>query len=327
VLGAIFAILSAATFALNNAVARRGVVTGTPIQGMAISVPMGVVCFLPVVGALGEFGRLVTFPPAAAAWMAGVGVLHFILGRYCNYTANQAAGVNLTAPVIQLQVVVTLVLAVTILGEPCTLLQAIGGVLMVSGSLITQQQSFRKRPAAEDSAEPAFKPRHIVGYVFGSLAALAYGSSPILARHALQDTDPGSGVVGGLIAYVAATTVVLLALLCPPLRRDVSAMKLSNARWFLWSGVFVAMAQGFFFAAVSVAPVLLVMPLLQTSLIFRMLFSTWLSPEHEVVGLLVIAGVAVSITGALLVSIDTDFILHALAVPDAIASALRWRVG
>ena len=48
VLGAILAVLSAATFALNNAAARRGVVTGTPIQGMAISIPMGVVCFLPV---------------------------------------------------------------------------------------------------------------------------------------------------------------------------------------------------------------------------------------------------------------------------------------
>ena len=48
VLGAIFAILSAASFALNNATVRRGVVSGTPIQAMAVSVPLGVVCFLPM---------------------------------------------------------------------------------------------------------------------------------------------------------------------------------------------------------------------------------------------------------------------------------------
>ena len=48
VLGAIFAILSAASFALNNATVRRGVVSGTPIQAMAVSVPLGVVCFLPL---------------------------------------------------------------------------------------------------------------------------------------------------------------------------------------------------------------------------------------------------------------------------------------
>jgi drug/metabolite transporter (DMT)-like permease len=145
VLGAILAVLSAASFALNNAAARRGVVTGSPTQGMAISIPVGVVCFLPVTLVAGELGRLTQFPPTAAAWMAAVGLLHFVVGRFCNYSANQSAGVNLTAPVIQLQVVVTLVLAVAILHEPCTLLQAIGGVLIVSGSIVTQRQPARCR--------------------------------------------------------------------------------------------------------------------------------------------------------------------------------------
>ena len=137
---------------------------------------------------------------------------------------------------------------------------------------------------------------------------------------------PATGILGGLIAYVAATAVVALALLSPPVRRDVRALKRDNARWFVFSGVFVAAAQGFFFAAVAVAPVLLVMPLLQTSLVFRLLFSTWLSPDHEVFGSLVLTGVAISISGALLVSIDTEIILRALAVPGAFADVLRWRV-
>ena len=70
--------------------------------------------------------------------MAGLGVLHFVIGRYFNFKANQVAGINLTAPVVQLQVVVTMVLAVLVLHEPCTLLQMIGGVVMLAGSLITQ---------------------------------------------------------------------------------------------------------------------------------------------------------------------------------------------
>ncbi len=323
-LGAILALLSAASFALNNAAARRGVVTGTPRQGMAISIPVGVICFVPVVALTGELGRALQFPPVASAWMAAVGVLHFVIGRYCNYSANQVAGVNLTAPVVQLQVVVTLVLAVMILGEPCTVLQAIGGVMMVAGSLVTQRQPNRKAGAAGD--RPAFKPQHVAGYLFASGAALAYGSSPIMARFALADTNPGAGIVGGLIAYAAASAVVALAFVVPSVRRDVAAMKRDNARWFVYSGVFVAMAQGFFFAAVAVAPVLLVMPLLQTSLVFRLLFSTWLSPDHEVFGWQVLTGVAVSISGALLVSIDTGIIVNALAMPSALADLLRWRL-
>jgi drug/metabolite transporter (DMT)-like permease len=326
VLGAILAILSAASFALNNAAARRGVVTGTPRQGMAVSIPVGVLCFIAVALLVGEVPRLRLFPPVAAAWMAGVGLLHFVIGRYCNYSANQAAGVNLTAPVVQLQVVVTLVLAVIILREPCTLLQAIGGMMIVAGSLVTQRQPTRTAGASAAATRPVFKPRHLAGYLFASGAALAYGSSPIMARFALADSGPTSGILGGLVAYTAASTVVVMALLAPPIRREVMALRRDNARWFVVSGIFVAMAQGFFFAAVAVAPVLLVMPLLQTSLIFRLLFSTWLSPDHEVFGWLVLAGVAVSISGALLVSIDTELILSALSASGAIADLLRWRI-
>ena len=331
-LGIIFALLSAATFALNNAAARRGVVTGTPRQGMAVSIPIGVLCFLPVAIVTGEIFRIAQFPAKAAAWMAGLGLLHFILGRFCNYSASQAAGVNLTAPVIQLQVIVTLVLAVVILGEPCTVLQVAGGVLIFVGSIITQQQGTRANvvPAAPGGTavapKPRFEPHYVKGYVYAIGAALAYGSSPIMARFALEHTGPASGILGGLIAYTAAAAVAALALLWPPVRREIKALKPNNGRWFAYSGVAVAMAQGFFFSAVAVAPVLLVMPILQTSLVFRLLFANWINPEHEVFGFRVYAGVAISITGALLVSIDTGTILQALAVPDAIGRVLLWRV-
>ena len=64
-LGALFAVLSAATFALNNAALRRGVVTGTPSQAMAVTVPIGVLCLLPVALVLGELSRLSQFSPTA----------------------------------------------------------------------------------------------------------------------------------------------------------------------------------------------------------------------------------------------------------------------
>jgi drug/metabolite transporter (DMT)-like permease len=331
VLGALFSILSAAAFALNNASVRRGVISGTPIQAMAISVPLGVVCFLPIAWIAGELGRISEFPVHAAGWMAGLGVLHFIIGRYFNFKANQVAGTNLTAPVIQLQAVVTMVLAVIILHEPCTVLQAFGGVIMVAGSLITQRQPPRTvaapPPTADKAALPPFIPLHLAGYVFSIGAALAYGTSPIMARFALAHTGPSTGILGGLIAYTSATTIVALVFLASPqLRRNAGNVKFSNARWFIFSGVLVAAAQGFFFCAVALAPVLFVMPLLQTSLAFRMLFSTWLSPHHEVFGALVLSGVAISLSGALLVSVNSEIIVGALPLPEALARVLLWHV-
>jgi drug/metabolite transporter (DMT)-like permease len=333
VLGVIFSLLSAATFALNIVAARRGVVTGTPVQGMIITIPVGVLCFLPITIATGELWHIAAFPLAAAAWMVLLGVVHFIIGRYCNFKANQVAGVNLTAPVVQLQVVVQLASAVAILNEPCTALQIIGGVLILAGSLITQRQmpGTRRVPASANGAAaqpepPAFKPRYLAGYIFASLAALSYGVTPVMARFALADTGPSTGILGGLIAYAAATLVVGAMLLLRPVRGDLAKLKRENIRWFVYSGVFVAMAQGFFFAAIAVAPIMLVTPILQLSLVFRFLFSTWFNADHEAFGALVIAGVVTSVLGSLTVAVDTDLILNTLAIPDGIAALLRWRV-
>ena len=326
-LGAIFAILSAASFALNTAMARRGVVSGTPIQAMAVTVPLGVVCFLPLALVTGELMRLPQFPIAATAWMAAVGVVHFMIGRYCNFRSNAEAGVNLTAPVVQLQVVVTMVMAVVVLHEPCTVLQMIGGVLIIGGSLITQQAPARTAAAGPAKSDvPQFAPRYVAGYLFASLAAVSYGSTPVMARFALENTGPATGILGGLISYAAATAVAALALVSPAIRHNVFSITRNNARWFAASGVFVAAAQGFFFAGVAVAPVMLVMPLLQLSLVFRMLFSTWLNPAHEIVGPLVLAGVVISVAGALMVSVDTSLIVNALGLPEPLARALLWRV-
>jgi drug/metabolite transporter (DMT)-like permease len=324
VLGAILSLLSAASFALNITAARRGVVTGTPMQGTALTVPIGVACFLPAAIAVAQIAHLGAFSPAAAGWMAGVGLLHFLVGRYCNYRANQAAGVNITAPVIQMQIVVTLGLAVAVLHEPCSILQIAGAVVMLAGALVTQYQ--RPGSSLASGSGKRFVARYLPGYLFASLASVAYGTSPIMARFALEGAGPGGGIIGGLIAYCAATAVVGLMMIWPPLRREVVAVKRENIRWFAYSGVFVALAQGFFLSAVAVAPIMLVSPLLQFSLLFRLLFSKLFNPEHEIFGWLVVAGVATSIIGSLVVSADTDLILRLVPMPEWLAAALRWRL-
>ena len=178
VLGAILAVLSAASFALDNATARRAVVTGTPAQGMALTVPIGVLCFLLVAVITVEITRVGDFTMAAAMWMSGVGVLNFVFGRYCNYRGNQSAGANLRRPVVQLNVVVTLALAVLVLNEPCSTLQIAGGAVMLAGAFVAQGQSSNGTLISTASAALKFVPRVAEGYLFAFLAALAYGTAP-----------------------------------------------------------------------------------------------------------------------------------------------------
>jgi drug/metabolite transporter (DMT)-like permease len=324
-LGAALAILSAATFALTNATGRRGVITGTPAQGMVISLPVGLAFFLALAlltGAFHDFGR---FSNLALASLSAAGVLHFVLGRYCNFRASQAAGVNLTAPVLQLNAVVTLFLAVVLLHEPCTVLQVAGAVLMVAGSLVTQRAS---QPAAVGKPHdlPVFTPRVAAGFFFASMAALAYGTSPIIIRQALDGAGALGGLSGGSVAYAAATVAAALGFLVPSLRRNVVQVSGDNARWFVYSGLFVAAAQAFLYSALAVAPIMLVIPLLQLSLVFRFVFALLLNPHHEAFGFLVVFGTVVSIAGACAVAIDTSFILHWLAIPEPLAASLRTRL-
>jgi uncharacterized membrane protein len=107
------------------------------------------------------------------------------------------------------------------------------------------------------------------------------------------------------------------------LRRNVTQVSGENARWFVYSGIFVAAAHGFLYSALAVAPIMLVAPLLQLSLVFRFLFALILNPSHEVFGLVVILGTVVSIVGACAIAIDTQLILHALTIPEPFASFLR----
>ena len=154
-LGVLYAALGAFTFALNNVAMRRGVVTGSVLQGMALTVPIGGLSFLVMTIAFGELHQLVVFPMAALTWLACQGVVHFVIGRYCNYKSNQLMGVNLTAPVVQLQVPFAMMLAVVMLHEKFTVLQAIGSALMLGGSFITQGNAGKgKRKASAPHAIP-----------------------------------------------------------------------------------------------------------------------------------------------------------------------------
>ena len=172
-LGILYAALGAFTFALNNVAMRRGVVTG----GMAMTVPIGGFSFLVMTVAFGELSQLVVFPSGALAWLAGQGIVHFVLGRYSNYKSNQLMGVNLAAPVVQLQVPFAMMLAVAMLHEKFTMLQVIGSVLMLGGSLVTQSKTkktsaalpgptpFGAVPSQQKQAAPgpAFRPRVLLG--------------------------------------------------------------------------------------------------------------------------------------------------------------------
>jgi len=315
-LGVLYAAVGAFTFALNNVTMRRGVITGSVLQGMALTVPIGGLSFFVMTIALGALHDLVVFPMVALTWLACQGVVHFVIGRYCNYRSNQLMGVNLTAPVVQLQVPFAMILAVVLLHEIFTVLQAIGSALMLGGSFITQGNAGKRKkvsafiprvPSQEAALKPKrFEPRVFSGYIFGLGAAMCYGSSPLMARQAFLNAPGSSTVAGGCLAYAAATLFFLLMLLKPDSWADVRSMKPGNLPWFLSSAILVAISQAFVYASLAVAPLMVVTPILQLSLVFRLFLSQLINRDHEVMNAAVLFGAFTAVLGSILVSLRTE---------------------
>ena len=345
-LGVLYAALGAFTFSLNNVTMRRGVVTGSVLQGMALTVPIGGLSFLVMTIAFGQLGQLLAFPAVAMAWLSAQGIVHFVLGRYCNYKSNQLMGVNLAAPVIQLQVPFAMLLAVVTLHERFTVLQAIGSVLMLGGSFTTQTKAQGKprAPAPLSAAvaaaakppqelagshaapKPAFQPRVFSGYLFAFGAAAGYGSSPLLARQAFLHAPGVSTSAGGCIAYAAALLVFSLALLKPGSWQDIKGMKRENMPWFLAAAVLVAISQALVYASLAIAPLMVVTPILQLSLVFRLFLSQLINRDHEVMNTAVFVGALTAVVGSILVSITTSALTTLLSLPLPVAEFLSYRL-
>ena len=325
-LGVFLAALSAATFAFNNASARRGVLTGSVSQAIAITVPIGVPIFLLAALATGTLGTLERFSGEAIGLLALAGVLHFIVGRYGNFRASQAIGANLAGPVIQLSLAAH-ARARGARAERAADSAADPGYRAARiGAHADAQRRGRRPPTppTTQSALPKFVPRYAEGYAFALLAALVYGVTPFLIRLAVIRGDLGSGIAGGLVSYAAATAAVALLLLWPGQLRHAREIKPESLKWFTYSGVSVSIAQMFIYMAYAIAPISVVTPVLQLHHALRLIFARLLNPHHEIFGGRMILGTALSLLGAVALSLDTEFLLSLMPLPDSVAAFARW---
>ncbi len=324
-LGGILALLSAAAFALNNAAARRGVLSGSVLQAMAISVPFGVPFFFAGLLLFGSLDDLATFSGRDIAWLAAAGVLHFVFGRYANYRGAKAIGAVMMGPIQDLNILVSLVLAVIFLGEKITPLMAIGIALVVFGPALVFEGKAKR--AAKPKTASDFKPAYAEGFLFAALSGLAYGASPILVRIGLEGSpDISRGVAAGLISYIAATLVVGGVLLMPGGLAHVRAMRRQEALWFTLAGLFVGIAQMTRYMALAVAPVAVVAPIMRLSSIFRLYFSWLLNRQHEQFSSSIILATIVSLIGAVILALSADNVAAWLGLSPAAGAFLgsKW---
>lgn len=303
ILGSFLSFLSAAFFGFNAVMMRRGVLTGTALQGLSFTLPLGALFF--------GITSLVLLTPEdievldwTGAWyFIGAGIMHFLIGRYTNYKCTKAVGANIGGPIQQFTVVVSVVLAIWILGESINWLGWIGIVLLTVGPLAVAKE---KKKSKVEKLEFEFK--LLEGYAYGITSSICYGASPVLIALALEVSTWQLALYGAFLGHIAASLVLLIIVLAFGLTGEIRATDKKNIPFFMLSAVFVFLSQGLRYVALALAPVYIVSPMQRTSTIFRVIFSKIFNPTTELFGIWIWIGIWVSLLGAVLLTIPGDVV-------------------
>jgi uncharacterized membrane protein len=264
---------------------------------------------------LGSFEQIWNFSSFSYALLILAGIVHFGFGRYCNYRATKAMGGLLVRPLQQLSVILSLFMATMFLGETLTPLRFLGILLILLGPLILMGDRFKnyrrlKKENRENTVDTeGFNPNYREGFIFAMGSAFGFGASPVLVRGALINLDYTAGVAGGAVSYAAAAVVIIIVVSSPVRIKHVFSMSKVSIKWFSLSALFISISQMLRYMALAVAPVSVVAPIQQTSLIFQVLFSWFFNRDHESFSLWVIAAIFSSFIGAVMVSLSTDFVM------------------
>ncbi len=317
ILGALLALGSAFSFSVNSILIRRGLADAgaTAAQGAFITVLLGVPFGLAAVVITGQIFNFDQLPLNSYLLLAGAGIVHFCIGRYCNYRSIAAIGASRTVTIQAVAVPYSIVMAIVLLGERPTVPMYLAIALILASPFLMIDR--RKRPNPHPppqerrhplpggegnrgvSAAPAVEIRMVEGVVFSLLASVGYGTSPILIRAALEDAT-GVAAIGTFVAYVGASAVLMASLALPAQRHLMGAINFRYMRLFGTAGLSVFTAQLLRFFSLALADVTVVDPLMRTVGVFTLILSYLVNRRLEHITLGVVLGVLVSFAGSAL---------------------------
>ena len=306
--GALLALASAFAFSVNGILVRRGVAGAgaTAGQGAFITVLLGVPFGLIAVAVTGQLFNFGEIPLGGYLLLAVAGIVHFGVGRYCNYRGVAAIGASRAVTIQAVAIPYSIFMAIFLLDEEITLLMFIGIALILGGPAAMIERRSKKPQPPQGAAESAtaqvpdaMKVRQVEGYTFSLLAALAYGTSPILIRAAMEDSSR-TAAIGTLVAYSAAASVLTAGLALPGQRQLISAINLRYMRLFGGAGLSVFLAQLLRFFALSIADVAVVNPLMRMVGMFTLILTYLVNRSLEKITWRVVLGVLISFAGSAL---------------------------
>ena len=292
----IIAILAGFFLCLSSIIMRKGMYSsGESSTAVAISCFTGVLVFGCVILVTGEAKRLPTLSWPALAYLSGAGVLHFVFGRMVSYYGFRLIGANRGNPITNFQMVVSVLLGVTVLGEPLTINLVLATILILAGIMLVS------RTVADDKEGNGLTRKTLWKGVFAVLAgALIWGVTPLLIKMGLREEV--SSLTGAFISYASAALIIGLLLFYPGNAARLRKLSRSALNMLVVSSVILSAGQLLRYMAIDYGSVSLVTPILgsMASLVVFPL-SFLISRKIEYFGPMAIIGAVLVTSGILLI--------------------------
>ena len=293
-LGAGLALVAALAWAAQYVFIRLATTDGSTLDAVAVALVCNVVIVVPLALVLSSPADVTSLEAVGA--FVGAGLAGSLFGRLCQFRAVETIGASRSAPVIASTALFSTVLAVLFLGETLTLAHALGIVLIVAGVAYISWET------ANEEAEVPLREVGI-SLLIPLGAAVFFAIEPVFISWGLADGTP---VIAGFgIKVVAASVGFLVALSLTGSLPEPGDLVGPSLTWYVAAGVASTLALGAYFLALEIAPVVVVVPIIQVSPLAVLVLSYLFLPrglERVTWDLAVAASVVVA--GAVVVSVS-----------------------
>jgi len=288
--GVALALLSALSFGLSQILVRKNLEKSNFIYISLTVTIMGNIILWPL--AL-TFTNLNTINPQGLLLFVLAGLLAPGIARLFYFKGMETAGISANASIFATYPLYTSIIAILLLGETLTAENWIGLACIIAGVI------FVGRNINNGDAQPKNTTKK--GFIIPILGSLAIALSQIVRKEGLNIYN--QPLLGVAMGYTTALIVYLLLLFFSNGTR-ASRFSRKDLQMFWKPGVGIAAGWLLSFLALSQEMVSIVAPILQTELLFILLFTYIFLRKFEKFSFKVIASALLIVAGVILISIN-----------------------
>lgn len=286
----LFAILTAALFALSQVIIRRATYgAGESFTALAMSLLIGTPIFIILLTITGEWPDFISFTWQQYMLLAAAGLVHLIIARYLFFNSTRIIGANPTVAITRTSIVFSVIFGIVFLGEAVTVLQGFAALIIMVGAILTNTEITRTTFRISTR-----------GLLMGFGTAICSATSAALIRPVMTATD--AVYAATFIMYLTAYVTILLILVFS--RRQQGLVRGQDRRAFIIMAMNALILVGAHlcrFNALQYGQVSIVQPIIASMVVFVLLFSWLVNRRIDVFNWRVIAGIVMVLLGIYLI--------------------------